>query len=244
MTRNVSTPVTSPLAGQDNTIGSAGYATDVTPAWGTSLPAWCNALISLLSSGDMWPECKESYEAQLAVAFEDWSRAAMEFAAAGGTARDLIKRGYLGPAADEFYRRADELLDEGKGIPALAELAHAYALQHDTFARETQYAKLLINAGFWLTVSSIAISAFAAAASAGALSGIIGKFAVRLRAFMDKVFTWLERVARARYAVRSPSRGRRNSPRWRDGRPVRGCWPGRRPVTSSGSSPRRSVRAS
>ncbi|MFI7134122.1 glycosyltransferase [Nonomuraea sp. NPDC050153] len=200
MTRNVSTPVTDPPAGQDNTIGSAGYATDVTPAWGTGLPAWCNALISLLSSGDMWPECKESYEAQLAVAFEDWSRAAMEFAAAGGTARDLLKRGYLGPAAEEFYRRAEELLDEEKGIPALAGLAHSYALQHDTFARETQYAKLLINAGFYITVSSIAISAFAAAAGAGALSGVIGKFAVRLRAFMDKVFTWLERVAGARYA--------------------------------------------
>ncbi|MEU8142153.1 zeta toxin family protein [Nonomuraea sp. NPDC048901] len=200
MTRNVSTPVTSPLAGQDDTIGSGGYATDITPAWGTSLPAWCDALIALLSSGQMWPEASESGEAALAVAFEDWSQAALEFAAAGGTARDLIMQGYFGSAAEEFKRQADQLLAEGKGIPALAALAHAYALQHDSYARETQYAKLLINAGFWITVSSIAISAFATAASAGVLTPLIGKFAGRLRTFMDKVFTWLERVAKGRYA--------------------------------------------
>ncbi|MEU7744100.1 hypothetical protein [Nonomuraea sp. NPDC049158] len=200
MTRNVSTPVTSPLAGQDDTIGSGGYATDITPAWGTALPAWCDALIALLSSGQMWPEASESGEAALAAAFEDWSQAALEFAAAGGPARDLITQGYFGPSAEEFKRQADQLLAEGKGIPALAALAHAYALQHDSYARETQYAKLLINAGFWITVSSIAISAFATAASAGVLTPLIGRFAGRLRTFMDKVFTWLERVAKGRYA--------------------------------------------
>ncbi|MEV4567830.1 zeta toxin family protein [Nonomuraea sp. NPDC049419] len=200
MVTNVSSPVTDPLPGQDNTIGSAGYATDVTPAWGTGLPAWCDALIALLSSGQLWPETSESGEAALAVAYEDWSRAALEFAVAGGTARDLILQGWDGPAADAFRQRAEQMLAEGQGISALAALAHQYALQHDSLARDTQYAKLVINVGFWITVTSIAIAAAAAALSAGALAPFIGPYAARLRSFLDKVFAWLERAAGVRYA--------------------------------------------
>ncbi|GAA2703058.1 hypothetical protein GCM10010412_101210 [Nonomuraea recticatena] len=54
--RNVSSPVTDPLAGYDNTIGSTGYAVDVTPVWGQSLPELANVLIALLSTGRMWPK--------------------------------------------------------------------------------------------------------------------------------------------------------------------------------------------
>ncbi|MER6947638.1 hypothetical protein ABT294_26760 [Nonomuraea sp. NPDC000554] len=188
---------------RDDTIGSAGFAEDVTPAWGQAFPDWIDHLIALLSSGQMWPEASESRHAELAVAFEDWRRAALEFAEAGGSARDLVLEGYAGPSADRFREQAELLVAQGGGLPALADLAHAYALQHDSFARDTQYAKLVINVCFWITVTAIgttALTTLIAPVTAAVARQVIGSCVQRFRAFVDEVIGWLAKAAGRRYA--------------------------------------------
>ncbi|WP_346157595.1 hypothetical protein [Nonomuraea recticatena] len=181
----------------DNTIGSAGYGTDVTPAWGQHLPEVADTLLALLSAGRAWPDSSECLQAQLAVAFNDYRIAVEEFAAAGGTAAQWILLGYVGPAADGFGEQVESLVAQDKGLPEVAKLAYAYALQHDSYARETQLAKLEINAGFKVTIVAIVLGGLV---TAGALR-LLGPLARQLRLFMDKIFERLDLAAGRRFAT-------------------------------------------
>ncbi|MEW1841111.1 toxin glutamine deamidase domain-containing protein [Nonomuraea angiospora] len=192
---NRSTPVTSPPGGGDDTIGSAGYATDVTPAWGEGAPEWVDVLISLVAAGQMWPEGSEKGLAELAVAFDDLSRAAL--AGQDVSSRATMLDGWSGASADAFREHTDELASGQAGLAGMARAARAYALQQDSFARATQYGKLSINVGYWVTVSAAAVGVMASFLTAGATTPLLAAYAQRLRTFLNQVFGSLERAAGA-----------------------------------------------
>ncbi|MGV9383815.1 toxin glutamine deamidase domain-containing protein [Nonomuraea sp. NPDC003707] len=192
---NRSTPVTSPPGGGDDTIGSGGYATDVTPAWGEGAPEWVDVLISLVAAGQMWPEGSEKGLAELAVAFDDLSRAAL--AGQDVSSRATMLDGWSGASADAFREHADELASGETGLAGMAQAARAYALQQDSFARATQYGKLSINVGYWITVSAAAVGVTASFLTAGATTPLLAAYAQRLRTFLNQVFGSLERAAGA-----------------------------------------------
>ncbi|MFG6194429.1 toxin glutamine deamidase domain-containing protein [Nonomuraea sp. JJY05] len=192
---NRSTPVTSPPGGGDDTIGSGGYATDVTPAWGEGAPEWVDVLISLVAAGQMWPEGSEKGLAELAVAFDDLSRAAL--AGQDVSSRVTMLDGWSGASADAFREHTDELASGESGLAGMARAARAYALQQDSFARATQYGKLSINVGYWITVSAAAVGIMASFLTAGATTPLLAAYAQRLRTFLNQVFGSLERAAGA-----------------------------------------------
>ncbi|WP_431914742.1 toxin glutamine deamidase domain-containing protein [Nonomuraea jabiensis] len=192
---NRSTPVTSPPGGGDDTIGSSGYATDVTPAWGEGAPEWVDVLISLVAAGQMWPEGSEKGLAELAVAFDDLSRAAL--AGQDVSSRATMLDGWSGASADAFREHTDELASGETGLAGMARAARAYALQQDSFARATQYGKLSINVGYWITVSAAAVGVAASFLTAGATTPLLAAYAQRLRTFLNQVFGSLERAAGA-----------------------------------------------
>ncbi|MER6005626.1 toxin glutamine deamidase domain-containing protein [Nonomuraea angiospora] len=192
---NRSTPVTSPPGGGDDTIGSGGYATDVTPAWGEGAPEWVDVLISLVAAGQMWPEGSEKGLAELAVAFDDLSRAAL--AGQDVSSRATMLDGWSGASADAFREHTDELASGETGLAGMAQAARAYALQQDSFARATQYGKLSINVGYWITVSAAAVGVTASFLTAGATTPLLAAYAQRLRTFLNQVFGSLERAAGA-----------------------------------------------
>ncbi|MGW0203431.1 WXG100-like domain-containing protein, partial [Nonomuraea sp. NPDC003201] len=192
---NRSTPVTSQPGGGDDTIGSGGYATDVTPAWGEGAPEWVDVLISLVAAGQMWPEGSEKGLAELAVAFDDLSRAAL--AGQDVSSRATMLDGWSGGSADAFREHTDELASGETGLAGMAQAARAYALQQDSFARATQYGKLSINVGYWITVSAAAVGVTASFLTAGATTPLLAAYAQRLRTFLNQVFGSLERAAGA-----------------------------------------------
>ncbi|MBF8184531.1 zeta toxin family protein [Nonomuraea sp. K274] len=198
--RNVSSPVTSTPDNLDVTIGSEGYAADVTKAWGENLPPLADALIALISSGRLWPTASESGEAALALAFQDLGTALSAATEPLGRASGKILDGYDGPAANAFREQAERLGSGESGLAAAARLAHGYALQHDSYAREIQYAKLSINIGFWVTLSSALVAALATFFSAGATAPLLGPYARVLRRFLDRIFTRLDNAASVRFA--------------------------------------------
>ncbi|MEU6786548.1 toxin glutamine deamidase domain-containing protein [Nonomuraea angiospora] len=192
---NHSTPVTSPPGAGDDTIGSGGYATDVTPAWGEGAPEWVDVLISLVAAGQMWPEGSEKDLAALAVAFDDLSQAAL--AGQDVSSRATMLGGWSGASADAFREHTDELASGETGLAGMAQAARAYALQQDSFARATQYGKLSINVGYWITVSAAAVGVMASFLTAGATTPLLAAYAQRLRTFLNQVFGSLERAAGA-----------------------------------------------
>ncbi|MFI9840249.1 zeta toxin family protein [Nonomuraea sp. NPDC051941] len=196
----MSSPVTGRLTNQDDTIGSGGFATDVTKAWSESPPPLADILLALISSGQLWPEASESGEAALAVAFEDLAKCSAAAAQKCGPAAGRILEGWRGPAADAFRADVERLGSKESGLVALAQIAHAYALQHDGYARETQYAKLSINAGFWVTLSAATVAGLATFFSAGATTPLLGPYARELRRFLDQVFKRLDEAAGVRFA--------------------------------------------
>ncbi|MEV0385648.1 zeta toxin family protein [Nonomuraea sp. NPDC050643] len=198
--RNLGSPVTGTPASQGDTIGSDGFGTDVTKAWGESLPPPADILIALISSGQLWPEGSESGQAALAVAFEDLARCSATAAQACGPAGARILEGWQGPAAEAFGTDVERFGSGESGLGALAQVAHAYAVQHDNYARETQYAKLSINAGFWVTLSAATVAALATFFSAGATTPLLGPYARELRRFLDQIFERLNGAAGARFA--------------------------------------------
>ncbi|NUS08409.1 MAG: hypothetical protein HOV97_38265, partial [Nonomuraea sp.] len=196
--RNRSTPVTSSPDGGDDTIGSSGYATDVTPAWGEGMPEWVDVMISLMASGQMWPEGMEKDLAELAVAFDDMARAASAGQDVSRSPQAAMLQGWSGASADAFRGHTEQLASGETGLAGLARAAQAYALQQDSFARATQYSKLSINVGYWITVSAAAIGLLSSFLTAGATTPLLAAYAARLRTFLNQVFSNLERVAGAR----------------------------------------------
>ena len=160
-------------------------------------------LLALISSGQLWPEGSESEQAALAVAWADLAKCSATAAEACGITGGKILEGWRGPAADAFRGQVERLGSEESGLSAHAQVAYAYAVQHDGFARETQYAKLSINAGFWVTLSAATVAALATFFSAGATTPLLGPYARELRRFLDQVFKRLDEAAGARFAGRA-----------------------------------------
>ncbi|MFC7723293.1 hypothetical protein [Nonomuraea recticatena] len=131
------------------------------------------------------------------MAFDDYRVAVEEFAASAGGAGEQILQGYAGPGAEGFREQVELLVQQRKGLPAVAALAHAYALQYDIYARETQLAKLEINAGFKVTIAAIVLGGLTTASAAR----LLGPMARQLRTRLDKVFARLDLAATRTFAT-------------------------------------------
>ncbi|MCA2229736.1 WXG100-like domain-containing protein [Nonomuraea aurantiaca] len=173
---NRSTPVTRPPGGDDDTISSSGYASDITPAWGEGAPEWVDVLISMVAAGQMWPEGSEKGLAELAVAFDDMARAALTGQDVSGSSQAGILDGWSGASADAFRGHTDRLASGQTGLAGLAQAARAYALQQDSYARATQYSKLSINVGYWITVSAAAVGLMSSFLTGGATTPLLAAY--------------------------------------------------------------------
>ncbi|GGP98297.1 WXG100-like domain-containing protein [Streptosporangium pseudovulgare] len=169
-----------------------GAAPDVTPAWGESLPAWANTLISYLASGQNWPEASERLMWQIATANRELYEGLVTSVESGVTAGGMILQSWTGPASKKFAEDFAQAYSQDSGVPVLAQQAAAYFQQADNFAREVQYSKISINVAFWIAVIATYIALLAAFFSAGATTSALGPIAAAARSNIGRI---LERLA-------------------------------------------------
>ncbi|GAA3812222.1 hypothetical protein GCM10022226_36090 [Sphaerisporangium flaviroseum] len=179
--------------GQSSIVGSGSTTADVTPAWGEALPPWADWLISMIVSGQSWPQGSET---------RLWALA-KEHQALGGGLYGSVERNVAGyravlvgwevPATPVYLREAGRLLESGVGGLGVENLNKA--LQADSFASETQYSKLSINVAFWIAVIAAFIALVVAFFTAGTTAPVIGPIAASARAAIARILQRLAMVA-------------------------------------------------
>ncbi|MGW0069963.1 WXG100-like domain-containing protein, partial [Streptosporangium sandarakinum] len=174
---------------------AGGAAPDVTPAWGESLPAWANTLISYLASGQNWPESSERLLWQIATANRELYEGLDTSVEPGVTAGGMILQSWTAPASKKFAEDFIQAYSEDSGVPALARQAATYFQQADDFAREVQYSKISINVAFWIAVIATYIALLAAFFSAGATTSALGPIAAAARSNIGRILQRLAVVA-------------------------------------------------
>ena len=179
-------------AGQASFVGGGSTTSDITPAWGESLPAWTNTLVALLASGQNWPKASEVMLWALAQEHLNLGNGLRASVEPNVSAVRTILSGWDVPATPAFLQEADQLFSQESGLTGLGMEHINKALQADEFARETQYSKISINVAFWIAVIATAIALIAAFFSAGATTSWIGPIAASARANIIRI---LERLA-------------------------------------------------
>ncbi|KAB8186533.1 hypothetical protein [Microbispora catharanthi] len=199
--------VTSNGDGLPEFADGGGSVTDVTPAWGESLPAWADDLIALLTAGQTWPDASESLLWQLARAHRSATVSVVQSIDPVGAAAVAVLSGMQGPSMQAFLARLGEHYSEQSGLLGVANNHFAYAAQADNYARSTQYSKLSDNAVFWIALIATFIALLAAFYSAGASTRFVGPIAARARAEMEKIFEQLALAAGRPAAAQALARG-------------------------------------
>ncbi|MFC6542974.1 hypothetical protein ACFQES_40365 [Nonomuraea salmonea] len=170
---------------------------DVRPVWETeALPDWVVYwLIPMLSAGQAWPSASEAGLSELARRYAALSDGAISSAEPAGSAARTIVTGWQAPATAKFVGRARELYGKEGGMAGVSNNAHAYALQAQNFAVQTQYSKLSINVTFWVTVVAIAIVLLVNFFTAASATPLIGKYAAMARAAISRILSRLAAMA-------------------------------------------------
>ncbi|WP_133061691.1 hypothetical protein [Streptosporangium minutum] len=171
-----------------------GFATDVTPAWGESLPAWADTLVALLSSGQMWPEGSESAQWRLRMLWHELANDLNSHAEDVVPIIDRVLQKWDAPPTDNSVAKLESLYAPDSGVPVLKENASAYAAKLGNFALETQYSKLSINVAFWISLIAIFIGLVAVFFTGGMAARLIVLIAKKTRWDIDTI---LRRLAAA-----------------------------------------------
>ncbi|GII60373.1 hypothetical protein Skr01_04580 [Sphaerisporangium krabiense] len=178
-----------------STGGGGSSTTDITPAWGESLPGWVDTLIALIVSGQSWPEASERLLWELAKEHQALGESLYGAVEPGVTAVRTVLSGWDVPATPGFVTEADRLFAERTGVAGLGVENLTKALQADNFARETQYSKISINVAFWVAVTAAFIALVSAFFTAGASTPMIGPIAASARAAIGRILQRLAAVA-------------------------------------------------
>ncbi|WP_156055953.1 LysM peptidoglycan-binding domain-containing protein [Streptosporangium roseum] len=171
-----------------------GFATDVTPAWGESLPAWADTLIALLSAGQMWPEGSESTQWRLRMLWHELAQGLDSHVEEGVPVIDRTLQKWDAPPTDNSVAKLESLYSSDSGVPVLKKNADAYAAKLGNFALETQYSKLSINVAFWISLIAISIGLVAVFFTGGMAARLIVLIAKKTRWDIDTI---LRRLAAA-----------------------------------------------
>lgn len=171
-----------------------GFATDVTPAWGESLPAWADTLIALLSAGQMWPDGSESTQWRLRTLWHELAQGLDAHVEEGVPVIDRTLQKWDAPPTDNSVANLESLYSPDSGVPVLKENASAYAAKLGNFALETQYSKLSINVAFWISLIAISIGLVAVFFTGGLAARLIVLIAKKTRWDIDTI---LRRLAAA-----------------------------------------------
>ncbi|MFD8532828.1 hypothetical protein ACFV0L_36015 [Streptosporangium canum] len=171
-----------------------GFATDVTPAWGESLPAWADTLIALLSAGQMWPEGSESTQWRLRMLWHELAQGLDSHVEEGVPVIDRTLQKWDAPPTDNSVAKLESLYSPDSGVPVLKENASAYAAKLGNFALETQYSKISINVAFWISLIAISIGLVAVFFTGGMAARLIVLIARKTRWDIDTI---LRRLAAA-----------------------------------------------
>ncbi|MGW4638649.1 WXG100-like domain-containing protein [Sphaerisporangium sp. NPDC004334] len=166
-------------------------STDVTPAWGESLPGWVDTFIAMIAAGQSWPRASESLLWELAKEHQALGGGLQESVDPGIAAGRAVLAGWQVPATPLYVEQADQVLKGDGGVLGLALAHQAKALQVDDFARETQYSKISINVAFWVGVTAAAIALL----SMGAGVPLLGPIAASTRAAIWRILQRLAAVA-------------------------------------------------
>ncbi|MET8381873.1 hypothetical protein ABZV14_02585 [Streptosporangium canum] len=171
-----------------------GFATDVTPAWGESLPAWADTLIALLSAGQMWPEGSESTQWRLRMLWHELAQGLDSHVEESVPVIDRTLQKWDAPPTDNSVAKLESLYSSDSGVPVLKENAAAYAAKLGNFALETQYSKISINVAFWISLIAISIGLVAVFFTGGMAARLIVLIAKKTRWDIDTI---LRRLAAA-----------------------------------------------
>ncbi|MEU7986724.1 hypothetical protein AB0B56_17850 [Streptosporangium canum] len=171
-----------------------GFATDVTPAWGESLPAWADTLIALLAAGQMWPEGSESTQWRLRMLWYELAQGLDSHVEEGVPVIDRTLQKWDAPPTDNSVAKLESLYSPDSGVPVLKENAAAYAAKLGNFALETQYSKISINVAFWISLIAISIGLVAVFFTGGMAARLIVLIAKKTRWDIDTI---LRRLAAA-----------------------------------------------
>ncbi|WP_143121134.1 hypothetical protein [Streptosporangium canum] len=171
-----------------------GFAADVTPAWGESLPAWADTLIALLSAGQMWPEGSESTQWRLRMLWHELAQGLDSHVEEGVPVIDRTLQKWDAPPTDNSIAKLESLYSPDSGVPVLKENAAAYAAKLGNFALETQYSKISINVAFWISLIAISIGLVAVFFTGGMAARLIVLIARKTRWDIDTI---LRRLAAA-----------------------------------------------
>ncbi|MER5318141.1 hypothetical protein [Streptosporangium roseum] len=171
-----------------------GFATDVTPAWGESLPAWADTLFALLSSGQMWPEGSESTLWRLRTLWEELAQGLESHVDEVVPVIDRALQKWDAPPTDNSVARLESLYSPDSGVPVLKQNAAAYSAKVGNFALETQYSKLSINVAYWISLIAISIGLVAVFFTGGMAAKLITLIAKKTRWDIDTI---LRRLATA-----------------------------------------------
>ncbi|MET8155060.1 hypothetical protein ABZT47_01725 [Sphaerisporangium sp. NPDC005289] len=166
-------------------------STDVTPAWGESLPGWVDTFIAMIAAGQSWPKASESMLWELAKEHQALGGGLQESVDPGIAAGRAVLAGWQVPATPLYVEQANQVLKGDGGVLGLALAHQAKALQVDDFARETQYSKISINVAFWVGVTAAAIALL----SMGAGVPLLGPIAASTRAAIWRILQRLAAVA-------------------------------------------------
>ncbi|MFC4529497.1 hypothetical protein [Sphaerisporangium dianthi] len=183
-----------PGGGASTGIGGTS-STDVTPAWGESLPAWVDTFIAMLASGQSWPKASESLLWELAKEHQALGEGLHGAVDPGIAAGKAVLAGWQVPATPLYVQQADLVLKGDSGVYGLGQQHRIKALQVDDFARETQYSKISINVAFWIGVTAAFIALVSAFFTAGATTPVIGPIAASTRAAIGRILARLAAAA-------------------------------------------------
>ncbi|MEV6982936.1 hypothetical protein AB0M95_16965 [Sphaerisporangium sp. NPDC051017] len=181
--------------GQSGIVGGGTSTSDVTPAWGESLPGWVDLLISLIVSGQSWPEASETLLWELAKEHQALGAGLYGASEPGVNAARTVLAGWDVPATPLYLDQAARLFTHDTGVPGLGIKNLTKAMQADNFARETQYSKISINVAFWVAVTAAFIALVSAFFTAGATTSAVGPIAASARAAIARILQRLAAVA-------------------------------------------------
>ncbi len=184
-----------------------GDGTDVTRAWGESLPDWANTFIEMLTGGQTWPEASESALWQMAEHYGQLQIALEEAAQDAVGSANAIRAGWDAPAAQVFDSINQSLFNGYNGrVVELAQNAYSYSARADAFGTETEYTKLGINIAFWIAIAEAFIAVLSAWWTAGSSLAAIAAIKAGLMAAIRRLMTKLTAVAARKIAVKAATK--------------------------------------
>jgi hypothetical protein len=118
---NVVNPNTT--GGDASTVGGISVSADVTPAWGEDLPGWVDTLISMIVSGQSWPDASERLLWALAKEHQALGEGLCGAVEPSVAACRAVLSGWDVPATPAFLEEAGRLFSQESGV---AEIGRAH----------------------------------------------------------------------------------------------------------------------